>query len=127
MEQRTWKPVAGGICSIVGGSVSLMAGAMTGLIAMLGFAGMSGMWGMWRMWGTGMHMVPWGAGLIALWWVPALVLGIIAILGGVSALKRGRWGFALAGAICATLTPMSFVLGVLAIVFIAISRDEFQS
>ena len=127
MEQKTWKPIAGGVCSIVGGSLSLMGAAMMGVIGMLGYAGISGMWGMWGMWGPEFHMMPWGAGLMALWWVPALILGVVAIVGGVLALKRRHWGWSLTGAICATLTPMSFVLGVLAIVFIAISRDEFQA
>ncbi len=124
MEQRTWKPIAGGICSIVGGSLSLMGAAMMGMIVMFGYAGIAGMWGMW---GHEPHMMPWGAGLMALWWLPGLIFGVVAIVGGVFALKRRYWGWSLAGAICATLTPMSFILGVPAIVFIALSRDEFQA
>ncbi len=124
MEQRTWKPIAGGICSIVGGSLSLMGAAMMGMIVMFGYASIAGMWGMW---GHEPHMMPWGAGLMALWWLPGLIFGVVAIVGGVFALKRRYWGWSLAGAICATLTPMSFILGVPAIVFIALSRDEFQA
>jgi len=54
--------------------------------------------------------------------VPILVLGIIAIIGGVSALRRKSFGLSLAGAICAL---PSHILGILAIIFVALSRKEF--
>ncbi len=57
--------------------------------------------------------------------LPFLVLGIVSILGGISALQRKRWGLALAGAICAVL-PTQTLLGILAIVLVSISRDEFE-
>ena len=41
---------------------------------------------------------------------PSLVLGIIAILGGIYALRRRIWGLALAGSICA-LSPLGLFLG----------------
>lgn len=52
-----------------------------------------------------------------------LIPSIIAIVGGVFAIKRKRWGWALAGSICAVLC--SSVMGVVAIVFIAMSKSEF--
>jgi len=57
---------------------------------------------------------------------PALALGVVAIVGGVMALQRTRWSLALVGAICALLIPPPFILGILAIVFIALSREEFS-
>ena len=122
---NTWKPVAGGICSIVGGAFAIMSGLLAGVFSVFGYSGMPGMWGMW---GTDSQMMPWGmAGLFGWFGLPALVLGAVAIVGGIFALKRQRWGLSLAGAICATLTPMSFLLGVPAIVFIAMARDEFRA
>jgi len=53
-----------------------------------------------------------------------LIIGIIAILGGVYALQRKKWGLALAGSILLIFT--SFILGVLATVFTAISKNEFE-
>jgi hypothetical protein len=50
------------------------------------------------------------------------VLGIVAIVGGISAIRRKRFGLALAGAICAIL---SGPLGILAVVFIALRKREF--
>jgi len=63
-----------------------------------------------------------------------IVLGLIAIVGGIFALRRRVWGLALAGAICALFpfhpygsliwTP---VIGILAILFVALSKNEFSS
>ncbi|MFC2011448.1 ankyrin repeat domain-containing protein, partial [Chloroflexota bacterium] len=53
-------------------------------------------------------------------WLLAPV-GIIAIVGGIFAIKRRFWGFALVGAICASV----FFLGVPAIILIVLSKAEF--
>jgi len=120
--KKTWKPTTAGILSIVGGSVGILGALTVGALGAWGLMGMDGMWGTW---GSGGHMLPWGANLLGSFGLVALILGAIAIVGGIFALQRKHWGLSLAGAICATLVPMSFVLGILAIVFIAISHDEF--
>ena len=51
-------------------------------------------------------------------------LSVMAIVGGISALKRRRFGLALGGSICCVIP--SSVFGILAIVFIAMSKDEFE-
>jgi len=122
--KQTWKPTAAGVCSIVGGALGILSGLLIGTLGMWGYGGMMGSWGMW---GSDGYMMPWGAGLLGLFGIPAIVLGTMAIVGGVFALRRRHWGLSLAGAICATLVPMSFLLGVAAIVFIALSHDEFQA
>jgi hypothetical protein len=50
------------------------------------------------------------------------VLGILAIVGGISAMRRKRVGMSLAGAISALLSGL---LGILAIIFIALGKREF--
>jgi hypothetical protein len=57
--------------------------------------------------------------------VPLLVLGIIAIVGGVSAIKRKSFGLSLAGAICAVPSYILAILGILAVVFVSLSKGEF--
>jgi len=52
------------------------------------------------------------------------VLGIIAIIGGISAIRRKRFGLSLVGAICAR---PSVILGILAIIFIALGKREFET
>jgi hypothetical protein len=54
-----------------------------------------------------------------------IILGIVAIIGGIYAIQRKLWGMALAGAICAIIGP-SALLGILAIIFIAIGKPEFK-
>ena len=60
------------------------------------------------------------------WWVMlggcAGVLGILAVVGGISAIRRKKFGLSLAGAICAL---PSLFLGILAVIFVALGKREF--
>ncbi len=103
--QQTWKPIAGGILAIVAGSLNILVA-----LAVLLFMAV-----------PRMHMGIAGVGLLA---IPLGVLAVVAIAGGISALQRRHWGFALAGGICAIISPW-WLLGVLSTVFIAISKEEF--
>jgi len=117
-------PTAGGVLSIIAGALHIIAVAV---LAGLAAAGL--IWG-------GFHpfpYMPWiyehlgfliPAGLIGVG-VFLLALGIVAIVGGVFALRRKSFGMALAGAICA-LFPI-VILGILAIIFVAVSRKEFEA
>ena len=51
------------------------------------------------------------------------VLGIVAIVGGISAIRRNVFSLSLAGAICAL---PSGILGILAVIFIALGKREFD-
>lgn len=53
------------------------------------------------------------------------ILGIIAIAGGISAIKRRSFGLSLAGAICAFI-PFH-LLGLLAIIFVSLGKKEFEA
>ena len=52
-----------------------------------------------------------------------VLLGALAIVGGINALKRKRWGLALAGAIASTFT--FFPCGIAAVIFVSLARPEF--
>jgi hypothetical protein len=52
-----------------------------------------------------------------------VVLGILAIAGGISAIRRKSFGLSLAGAICA-LIPLN-LLGLLAVIFVSLGKREF--
>jgi len=54
--------------------------------------------------------------------VVAGVLAIIAIVGGISAVRRNRFGLSLAGAIC--VLP-SGLMGILAVIFVVLGKREF--
>jgi hypothetical protein len=48
---------------------------------------------------------------------------VLALVGGIFAVQRKMWGWALAGSIATAL--MSNVLGVVSIVLVAVSKPEF--
>jgi len=111
---KTWKPIAGGVCGIVAGAAGVLTGAAVGAF---------GAW--WPL--LTPHMNPWTtcSGLGLLGW-PLLILGIVAIVGGIFAIQRRLWGLALAGSICAVLILPAFLLGVLSVVFVSLARSEFE-
>jgi len=114
----TWKPPTAGVIEIVAGVLHILVGATTILVA----GGVAG--------GLCLAEFPLISLMVPLPLItgiglPLLVLGTASVVGGISALKRKRWGLALAGGICA-LVPLQALLGVLAIVFLAMSRAEFE-
>ena len=90
----TKRPAIGGVLSIIAGVIELM----------IGFASSFAISG---------NPVGWFMAL----------LGIVAIVGGVFAIKRRLWGFALAGAICSLVT---LLLGIPAVILIVLSKAEFK-
>lgn len=64
------------------------------------------------------------AALMAIFMVPLIAIIVLAIVGGIFCLQRKRWGWALAGSIIAIL-PFS-ILGLVAVILVAISKDEFE-
>lgn len=137
--ERTWKPKAGGILSIISGCIQIWWGIMAaffgGFMKGLG-AGFAGGVEMWESW-TGQiapeiaPMVPDVMGIIATTaLVIAIVLitfGVIALIGGIYAIKRRRWGLALAGAILSfPFLPLGGILGLLAIIFVSRGKEEFE-
>ena len=53
-----------------------------------------------------------------------LLVGILAVIGGIYALKKKYWGLALAGAIAGTVT--FFPCGIPAIIFVTLGKPEFS-
>ena len=103
--ERTWKGTTAGILTIIGGIIGIAAGG----VALLGTSFIGDLLGMGFLAGI-------GGGLLA--------LGILALVGGIFALRRKSWGFSLAGAIFAMFPIIP--LGVLAIIFISLAKKEFS-
>jgi hypothetical protein len=104
--EKTWKPTTAGILCIIAGAIAVIVGIVVGLIG--SFIG-------------GLFGLPWPG----LFGIPSLIFGIIAILGGIYALRRQVWGLALAGSICALIGPWG-ILGLLAIIFVSLGKGEFE-
>jgi len=115
---------AGGILSIIVGAFEVLGGAMMALICLripLRLGLLSFLPVVPRPWFE--HCI----GVIPVWLIIVggllVVLGIIAIVGGVSAIRRRSFGLSLAGAICA-LIPLN-LLGLLAVIFVSLGKREF--
>lgn len=106
---RTWKPTVGGILAII-------AGVALGIIAAEVFAFPA------RFLTSSPHR--WWTVIAFVVGAVFVILGITAIVGGIYALRRRRWGLALAGAMCAL--PAGFLPGILAIIFVIRGREEFE-
>jgi hypothetical protein len=106
--EKTWKPTTAGILSIIAGVLNLIVGialAATDVMLLGPIIGLP-------------VLGPLAAVLI--------VLGIVSLVGGIFAIQRRIWGVALAGAICALFPPPVIILGILAIVFVALGKREFS-
>ena len=108
-REHTWKPTTAGVLTIISGVVYflclfclLIAGVITGAIS---------------------EVPTWVPSLLYGLSIPTVILGVLAIIGGVFALKRRSWGMALTGAIAAFI--ISFVFGLCAIIFLVMSKREF--
>jgi hypothetical protein len=117
MNNNSWMPNTAGILNIIAGAFSLIALLFLGIgIMYFSFAEISN---------TSMHI---GASeLMIIFWViaiPKILISILAIVGGVYALKKKLWGLALAGSIAAVLS--SFALGVASIIFTIMGKNQFE-
>ena len=120
--KRTWKPTTAGILSIIAGSLTvfeiIMAGATTR------YEGLT----IWYWWWRNM--------------APLMLIGVVAILGGIFALYRRIWGLSLAGTLCSIvfslfvtsksyLTSVGIIFGIiavisiLALIFLLRAKNEF--
>jgi len=90
---QTWKPTAAGSLTISAGVLGLIVGIVLVSISPLFMVGLV-----------------------------AIMISIVAMAGGLCALKRRAWGLALAGSICS----VPCWLGIPAIILIALSKHEFS-
>ena len=101
---NSWKSTAAGILTIIAGLLAILLALM--MFNRHEVIGLLSHGGRWRVWGF-----------------IALLMGVMSIIGGIFALMRKAWGAALAGAITA-LYPWG-IFGILAIIFVAMGKQEF--
>jgi len=111
---RTWKTRAAGVIAIVSGVLAVTEWVWFAVIEILA-DNLSAL-----------------GGIVAAAFIVAIGTGIVAIIGGVFALKRRRWGLALAGSICAIFAVVFLPIlvnvpfAIAAIVLIVLGRGEFE-
>jgi hypothetical protein len=124
---------AGGILSIVAGIFQINNGAMlmasflthVRVYEIMPFEGMipflPGLWvDSWQFSNFTYGSPIWGMIIGVLF----LVLGILAVIGGISAVRRKSFGLSLVGAICALASGL---LGILAVIFVALGKRELRA
>lgn len=111
-SKKTNKPLLAGILTIFSGLLASF-GALNYAI---GFSDISGL-------GKG-DIPPFVPSII--FGVPALsiVIGILALIGGILSIRRKNWGWSLTGSIAATLSVLP--LGIPAVILVAMSKEEFE-
>jgi hypothetical protein len=118
---RTWKPTVSGILNIVSA-----AGGLIGALVLVVGAVVLSTGANWAGFNNADFYPMTASGVGAILGVIAAVVFICSVLifvGGIVALQRKMWGLALAGSIIAALT--GGLLGILSIIFLAMSKDEF--
>jgi hypothetical protein len=109
LMERTWKPTTAGILTMISGCYGVGMGAW--VIA----------------WGGVMTPLAELGGVYALPGNSAIGIGIVALIGGIYALRRKVWWLVLTGAILALpLFPIGTVLGIPAIIFVSQGKKEFD-
>ena len=105
--QKTWKPTVAGILEIVAGALSLL-GFFGILIAFIFIP-------------TSANVAILTLTIVAIY---TAVLGALSLVSGIFTIQRKKWWLAIVGSIAAIF--LSFVLGILAVIFTAMSKDEFE-
>jgi len=120
--ERTWKPTAAGILCIIGGTIGVVGGLIAVFLIWLGGAFLEFFL---KIASEPNQEIPAGPSLEAGIVIVGLIVVTVAIVGGIYSLRRRIWGLALAGSICA-LVPL-VIPGILAIIFVSLSKREFES
>lgn len=121
--ETTWKPTTAGILNIITGVISGL-GALVTLGALVSLDQLTVLYG----------LVPaedldfiasFLNSILILFLVLSISHTVFPLLAGILAIKRKKWGWTLAGSVIAIL--VMFPLGVASTIFVAMSRDEFDS
>ena len=130
--QKPWMPVVAGLLDIVSGALGIIVGLFMSL-RVLGIRAAHAAAGA----APGVtprvaphagalpqmpHMFFPGMGIA--FGIALLVIGVLAIVGGVYALRLKAWGLALAGSIGAVITGP--IIGLLALIFTVLGREDFR-
>lgn len=120
IKGKTRKTTTGGILAIVAGALGVTQWVTIAVLEIRywGWLPMSGLLG--------------SGGIVAAAVAIVIAIGIVAIVGGIFALRRKRWRLALAGSICAIFSfwfipvLLNVPLAIAAIVFVVLGRGEFE-
>jgi hypothetical protein len=106
------------------GTLSILAGVANMLVAFLLFIGMLVIQG-----AIGFVAIPFWVpvnvpAVLFLLSIPFIAAGALALIGGIYAVQRRKWGLALAGSVAAFF-PCG-IFGLVSVILLVLSRDEFE-
>ncbi|MDD1767958.1 MAG: zinc ribbon domain-containing protein [Methanomassiliicoccales archaeon] len=119
-------PLIGGILVMISGVIGIVIG-LTMAVAAAAIGDILGdlYGGMY-----GLDVLGMIEGIIVACGVIWFIIGLIALIGGVFALRKKRWGIAIVGGVFALLTIgpyfLASILGLIGLILIAISKREFS-
>jgi hypothetical protein len=119
--KNTWRPITAGILNIITGALSAFSviALIVTVIAVDTWTFIGSM--------VPAEEMPFVFSIINIILISLLLLSVMhtifPILGGVFALRRRRWGWALAGSIVAIVALLP--LGVASTIFVSLAKDEF--
>ena len=107
MVEKTWKPTTAGTLNIISGCFGIVGGVY---IANVG--------------GLDWNLPALVVAIVGVVGISRIVLGVIALIGGIFARRRKLWELALAGSITSILCAPP--LGILSTIFVSMSKKEFK-
>ncbi|MEM2943591.1 MAG: zinc ribbon domain-containing protein [Methanomassiliicoccales archaeon] len=118
----TAKPVVGGVLIIISGLMGVIVGLSLAVLSGEIMEMIEDMYGP--------DIVAGLEGILTACGVIWFIIGLIAVIGGIFAIRRKKWGFAVVGGVLALLTIgpwlLGSILGLIGLILVAISRNEFS-
>jgi hypothetical protein len=121
-KKKTWTATVAGILNLINGSLNLLGVFALAIVAII----LSTTSNWYTAIALDLYPLTVGGlvGIVVTVAVFLLAVGTVSVLGGISALQRKRWGLALAGSVTPLLSIP--ILSIPAIIFTAMSKDEFE-
>lgn len=120
--ETTWKPLVAGILNMMVG-VATMFGTFIIIIIFVGIGGgilaISRIADLMPIWLSGIV-----EGVMVIIAIPLVIFSALPLIGGIYAIQRKNWGWALTGSIVAILS--STILGIASTVLVSLSKNEFE-
>jgi len=120
--EKTWMPTTAGVLNIISGSLSIIGVLVLVFLALLWTPVSSTLD---TVEGTTFFadFVPVSLLFFLFVGLGGALIGALSIVGGIFAIQRRRWGWALAGSIASAIS--SQLIGILAIIFVSLGKREF--
>jgi len=114
--EKTSKPTVAGVLNIIVGAIGI-------LVAISSFIGFSVVGGAWNI--PGMGAIPgFVPSIILSTAIVTLIIAILVLVGGIFAVQRKSWGWALTGSIAAIFAFLP--IGIATTILVATSKNEFE-